>query len=178
MRNWLIFLLLFPVTSHTVMGNSEIQFQLDHFSPKDSLSLDSLWQTLVFEKGGCLTGGQRVINGKFGGERCVLTNDPRVNWEPFFMHPKKELTEFLIAKFTDTTTTNIHTCPFYTATNGEVAVYCLTKIYLVNWYDFEPFLAYRDRQTTGGDDSEQTWLQAILADSKQRALLVEEWRKL
>ena len=161
---------LFLLISVTCSGRGQIE--------QDSISLDSLWHELVLKKGGCLTGGQRTRDGKFGSEACVLTDNRRVDWSPFFAHPEEELREFLISKFADTSKTRIHTCPFYSATNGEVAVYCLTKIYLINWYDFEPFATYNGREISGSMDSEQVWLQAILEDPKQRKVLIEEWRKL
>ena len=185
MKSIFLFLVLFSCFSCTGKDNinpsSEIILPTDSFSKPDPISLDTLWQSLVFEKGGCLTGGQRVRDGKFGGEGCVLTSTrsaSRADWRPFFFHPKEELTEFLITKFADTSKTRIHTCPFFLATNGEIAVYCLSKIHLVNWYDFEPFLEYRDREVTDSMDSEQIWLQAILEDPKQREALIEEWLKL
>lgn len=146
--------------------------------PADNSELEKLWRSLVFEQGGCLTGGQYVTNGHFGGEGCVLTENRRADWRPFFKHSKKELTEFLISQFADTSTTRIHTCPFMAATAGEVAVYCLSKIYLVNWYDFKPFLEYQKRDITGSADSPQAWLQAVLEDPKRRKQLANEWRKL
>lgn len=181
MRSSLLFLILFIGFSCTGKETSNIHLPSDSITVVDSVSLDSLWQDLVFNKGGCLTGGQRVKEGRFGNEGCVLTNKrnpKRVNWRPFFAHPKEELIDFLIEQFADTSTSRIHTCPFMPASGGEVAVYCLTKIYLINWYDFEPFIEYQDREITSSMDSEQSWLQAILEDPKQRAILIEEWRKL
>mgnify|MGYP007025692433 CR=1 FL=1 len=178
MKGLMIFVFLFSAFSCVSKVDTEVQTPSGTIFSQDSLSLDSLWQELVFEKGGCLTGGQRAKDGHFGNEGCVLTNYRKTDWRLFFNHPKDELTEFLINKFADTTVTNIHTCPFAIATNGEVAVYCLTKIHLVNWYDFNPFHEYRDRETTGGEDCEQTWLQAILEDPKQRAVLIDAWQKL
>jgi hypothetical protein len=166
-------LIIIFLLSFSSFGNST-----SNFTPSDSTGLDSLWLELAFEKGGCLTGGQHVRNGEFGGEACVLTRNRSGDWRPFFRHSKKELTDFLINQFADTSETKIHTCPFFAATAGELAVYCLSKIYLVNWYDFEPFLEYKDRELTSSMDSPQTWLQAILEDPKQREVLIAEWRKL
>jgi len=50
-------------------------------------------------------------------------------WEKFSNNDKNELTTFLISKLGDTTTTNIHTCPFLNATTGEMAVYSLQHIH-------------------------------------------------
>lgn len=162
------------LVSCAAFGSSAINFT----SPSDTSGLDSLWNSLVFQQGGCLTGGQYVTNGHFGGEGCVLTENRRADWRPFFRHNKKELTEFLIDQFADTSHTRVHTCPFGLATSGELAVYCLSKIYLMNWYDFKPFLEFQNRDITSSDDCPQTWLQRILEDSKRREVLITEWRKL
>ncbi len=152
----------------------------DTVEVQKELSLDSLWQELVYEKGGCLTGGQRVVNGRFGNQACVLTstrNATRADWTPFFDHPKEELTDFLLNQLPDTSATYIHTCPFFVATTGEVAVYCLSKIHLKNWYDLDPFMAYQDRKPKNSIDSEQAWLQEILADEATCELLIAAWKK-
>lgn len=178
MKSSLLFLVLFVGFSCTGKETSNIHLPSDSITTADSVSLDSLWQDLVFNKGGCLTGGQRANDGRFGGEGCVLTENRRVDWRPFFAHPKEELRDFLIEQFADTSTSRIHTCPFMPASGGEVAVYCLTKIYLINWYDFDPFIEYQDREITSSMDSEQSWLRAILEDPKRHEVLIEEWRKL
>ena len=46
------------------------------------ISIDTLWNNLIFKKGGCLTGGQYVYNDKFGSEGCVMSNSE--DWEIFF----------------------------------------------------------------------------------------------
>lgn len=177
MKNLLVSLLVFTALPSVARASLEHSYPTDTLAKKVSHSLDSLWQVLVFEKGGCLVGGQRVNDGRFGNEECVLTSS-RGSWLRFFIQPKDSLRAFLIQRFADTTTTKIHTCPCMPASNGELAVYCLSNIYLKNWYDLEPFLTYRDKEMTGCWDSEQSWLQAILADPKQRQLLIDEWMKL
>lgn len=140
------------------------------------LTIDSLWNYLIFTKGGCLTGGQHVHDGKFGWEACVMTRDK--DWDIFFDKNKKELSDFLIEEISsDTTETEIHTCPFYSAIPGEVAVYCLQKIYGLNWYDFDEFKEYQNKETTGSKDNYQAWLQKILFNKKQRAVLIKCWKK-
>lgn len=181
MKSVLIFVVLFigyscqgkPVITSKTAKPAETQSRVE------PINLDSLWQFLVFDKGGCLTGGQHAHDdGTFGGEGCVLTDNQQDGWKPFFYHPKEELRNFLIAQLADTSITRIHTCPLMPASEGEVAVYCLAKIYLMNWYDFTPFLEYQDREVTGVMDSEQSWLQAILENPKQREVLIQEWQKL
>lgn len=176
----LLILLGFLFTNTGCFGqtvSNEVELSNKKQLPITSISLDSMWNENVFQKGGCLVGGQRVKNGRFGNEACVLTNR-KENWRPFFIQPKDSLRTFLILQFADTATTKIHTCPCMPATNGEVAVYCLSKIYLTNWYDLEPFLAYRDKERTDCMNSEQAWLKALLADPQQRQLLIDEWMKM
>ena len=146
----------------------------------DSISLDSLWNKLVFKEGGCLTGGQRVRDGKFGNQGCVMSGfRGRPNqWGEFFSHPKSELTPFLISKFSDTTTTRIHTCPCMNARNGEVAVYALQNIYKTNWYELNDFKEYASKESTSCMDIAQTWLWDILEDDEQRVALKKAWLAL
>jgi hypothetical protein len=168
-------------TSTPQIAITEETIVKDTTEVQKEVSLDSLWQELVYEKGGCLIGGQRVVDGKFGHEMCVLTstrNATRADWTPFFEHSDEELTDFLIQQLSDTSKTRIHTCPFFVATSGEVAVYCLSKIHLKNWYDLTPFTSYRDRKPTHSIDSEQAWLQEILEDSVERKVMIQEWRLL
>ena len=142
------------------------------FSQAHAQTIEEQWNQLVFEKGGCLTGGQHVHDGIFGSEGCVMMNE---EWEAFFQNDERDLSFFLIGLMADTTETHIHTCPFYSARNGEVAVYALHKIYKINWYDLEPYQEYRDREITSGTDSHQGWLWAILEDEEQCELMKAEW---
>lgn len=140
---------------------------------ENELSIDSLWNMLVFIRGGCLVEGQNVTKGVFGGEGCVLTSSPF--WTGFFERPKEELTPFLINKFPSRKETDIHVCPFEKADEGELSVYCLHKIYMKNWYDFEVFKEFKDKEITGRMNSEQMWLRKILKNEKQRTILKELW---
>lgn len=140
------------------------------------MSNDSLWNHLVFKKGGCLTGGQHVYEGKFGGEGCVMSNSKE--WEILFNRDKKQISDFLISKISnDTTKTNIHTCPFFTAIEGEVAVYGLQNIYGQNWFDFIEFKEFQDRQSESSLENHQAWLQEILKNDKKRKTLINCWNK-
>ena len=137
---------------------------------------DSLWNHLVFKKGGCLTGGQHVHKGRFGSEGCVMTKSKE--WQIFFNRDKKEISDFLINKISDDTIkTDIHTCPFFTAFEGEVAVYGLQKIYRLNWFDFEEFKEFKNRQSESSLENHQAWLQSILKDNKRRKILIDCWKK-
>ncbi|NBC09211.1 MAG: hypothetical protein GVY26_18625 [Bacteroidetes bacterium] len=136
---------------------------------------DSLWNHLVFKKGGCLTGGQYVREGRFGGAGCVMTNSK--GWEIFFNRDRNEISDFLISKISDDTVkTHIHTCPFFYAIEGEVAVYGLQKMYGLNWFDFEAFKAFQNRQSESLMENHQAWLQRILEDDKKRKTLIDCWK--
>jgi len=140
------------------------------------MSNDSLWNYLIFKKGGCLTGGQHVHKGKFGGEGCVMSNSKE--WDIFFRRGKRQITKFLINKISDDTTkTNIHTCPFFSAIEGEVAVYGLQRLYGVNWYDFDEFIEFQNRQSESSSENHQAWLKGILKDKKKRKILISCWNK-
>jgi hypothetical protein len=142
-----------------------------------NMSLDSLWKYLIYQRGGCLTGGQIIRDSLFGNNGCVMAgyNIRGFAWNYFFSYPKAELTYFLLDKLADTNKTRIHTCPCYMAKCGEVAVYALHKIYLQNWYDFAPFKAYSTRKMTSCADGPQIWLQDILKDEEQRKVMKECW---
>jgi len=154
------------------------QLRLEYEKNKEifEMSNDSLWSHLVFKKGGCLTGGQHVHEGNFGGEGCVMSNSKE--WDIFFNRNKSEITEFLIEKISeDTTKTYIHTCPFFIAMEGEVAIYGLQRIYKLNWYDFDEFIEFQNRKSESSTENHQAWLQGILKDKKKRETLISCWNK-
>ncbi len=155
-------------------------FSQSHLTNNTKQSLDSIWNDLVFKHGGCLTGGQHVKNGKFGGGRCVMEGKGRYgeNWNEFFSHKKSDLTLFLVEKFNDTTLTKIHTCPCNSASNAEVAVYALQKIHLTNWYDLIYFSKYKIREDKGCEDNPQKWLNDLITKPKERANLKHAWLRL
>ncbi|MBV1922852.1 MAG: hypothetical protein KUG68_02360 [Flavobacteriaceae bacterium] len=139
-------------------------------------SIPELWNEIVFKKGGCLGGQQYVkkLSSKRKIKRLVFSE---TDWNLFLDFDKTELTDFLIKQLSDTTKTKIHTCPFFNATNGEMAVYSLQQIHNKNWYDFEEFLAYKNKDYTSGTDQPQTWLQNILIDKFKREKLAELFQK-
>ena len=73
-----------------------------------------------------MTGGQYSSKSKQFSEGSILGNQ---KWKKLFSLNKETITPFLISKFSDTTKTKIHTCPFFGAKNGEMAVYALQHIY-------------------------------------------------
>jgi hypothetical protein len=155
-----------PEASETDTSNTDV-----------NLSIDSLWEVLVFKDGGCLTGGQYVKDGHFGSKGCVMSEfrGRGKKWEEFFSLSKDTLTTFLITKLSDTTTTKIHTCPCMPAKNGEVAVYALQRIYKKNWYDLEGFTQYSKREGSGCIDNEQAWLWKILMNQESITALSKQW---
>lgn len=138
------------------------------------ISLDTLWEKLVNKEGGCLVGGQRITNGKYESPRMIFNKNQ--NWDELFNLPDSVLAPFLFEKFADTSTTHIHTCPFFVATDGEVAVYCLQKIARKNWYDLKAFRHYKHKKGEGSTENHQIWLQRILASDKQREILTHSFR--
>lgn len=136
-------------------------------------SIAEKWQILAFDKGGCLGGQQYNWNEKAERSTLVFSSN---EWKRFVHNDKRKLTEFLLKKLSDTMKTKIHTCPFFTATGGEMAVYSLQYIHHKNWYDFKEFLAYKNREMTSATDQLQTWLQNVLKDKKQREKLADLYR--
>lgn len=139
-----------------------------------TMPTDSLWEYLVFTQGGCLTGGQYSLSAHTGMERCVMSSSK--DWEVFFDREEKQIATFLLSKLADTTTTNIHTCPFANASAGEVAVYGLQKILAENWFDLDEFTAFQDRQSESQTENHQTWLQGILNNKEKREILMHHWQ--
>jgi len=132
------------------------------------METDSLWNYLS-NQGGCLTGNQYSLFTSNSGEGCVMMESEI--WEIFFKKEKKELTEFLFSKMADTLENNIHTCPFGVSTNGELAVYSLQKIHKKNWFRFNEFNEFADRQSESESENHQMWLRNILKDEKKRNTL-------
>ncbi|MFY8186953.1 MAG: hypothetical protein ACOVLC_03230 [Flavobacterium sp.] len=153
------------------MENAQIEkTELIEITKTDSIS--ELWNVLVFEKGGCL-GGEQYINEmefKREGNSLVFSES---EWKKFSANDKVKLTEFLITKLSDTTKTKIHTCPFFGATNGEMAVYSLQHIHKKNWFDFSEFKEYKDKEYKSATEQPQMWLQDILKNETNRKKLAE-----
>lgn len=133
-------------------------------------SIPELWNILVFEKGGCLGGEQYVKEIKREIPTLVFSEK---EWKNFSNNDKTKLTDFLIKKFADTTKTNVHTCPFFGATNGEMAVYSLQHIHNKNWFDFTEFKEYKNKETKSATEQKQIWLQNILKNKTKRKKLAE-----
>jgi len=135
MKKWILCILLTCLLGCSKRGASvEIRAE----------EIDRLWSHLI-QINGCLVGRQyeRPLLWFLKVEGCVLHEHP--DWKLFFSYPKKELTQFLVTRLDKTNETQTHTCPFYNATEGELAIYSLQVVHNKNWYDFPPFHTYRER---------------------------------
>ena len=184
----IIFILLSLLSCSNKKENNSINNQVVNSIPKSvkinkskkkskflKMKTDSLWNYLTIKQGGCLTGGQYNLFVKKSGEGCVMVQDKK--WKIFFKRDKKELTSFLISKMGDTTTTQVHTCPFGVATIGELAVYSLQKIHSKNWFEFKEFNKYSKMESVSGVENHQVWLQNLLKDKNKRNILGELYLK-
>ena len=148
-------------------------FNISEIQQSDSIS--EMWNKMVYEKGGCL-GGQQYVKGSTPNRKIKSLVFSESDWRKFSANNKTLLTEFLISQLSDTTQTKVHTCPFFNASNGEMAVYSLQQIHLKNWYDFNEFIGFKDRDYTSGTDQSQVWLQKILDNEIERKKLAELFR--
>ena len=149
---------------------SELKMELNQIQQTDSIA--ELWNILVFEKSVCLGGEQYISETEFKREENPLLFSD-ADWKYFSDNDKRKLTKFLITKLSDTTKTKVHTCSFFLATNGEMAVYSLQHILKKNWYDFNEFKQFSERKITSSDDQPQMWLQNILKNETERKKLAE-----
>lgn len=137
------------------------------------------WDLLSDSLKGCTTGGQYCKDGNCGGEVCCFDVDR--SWQSFFKHNQNELSNLLINQLSDTSLSSVHISPYFNATKGELAVYCLQRIYKVNWYDLNPkYSAIKDGSFMKEDDkfySVQNELQNELKSKKGLELLIKEWGK-
>ena len=175
----LLFFTLISCKSQTET-KSELNNKTDELTkkiPKTELqqneSISEEWNFMVFEKGGCLGGTQYVSEKKREIPTMVFSEK---EWKKFAERNKTELTEFLISKLSDTTKSNVHTCPFFGATNGEMAVYALQHIHGRNWYDFNEFNKSKYKEFKNATEQPQMWLQNILKNKIERLKLAELYR--
>ncbi len=137
------------------------------------LELTNLWDSLCHIHD-CLTGGQRVYEGKWGGEGCVLTlNKQWVNF--LYKTDKKQLSSFLIQQLPDNAETQIHTCPHNDATKGELALYCLQGISKINFYELSPEFALNDVEVAKKYRNHQAWIWHIQSSKKELEDLQKLW---
>lgn len=152
------------------------QFNKSELIKEQTDSISELWNDLVFEKEGCLGGEQYISEKEYKKEERQLIFS-EMSWKKLSKKDKGKLTEFLITKFSDTTKTKIHTCPFFKATIGEMAVYSLQHIHNKNWFDFSEFIEYKDKEYKSAIEQPQMWLQKILKNKIERKILAELYIK-
>lgn len=166
---------IFKPTNEVVL-KSEIRESVQESNiPKqeiEEVNLDSLWNILI-KMDGCLVGRQYSVDKEKAREGNVM--DDSIQWKNFLGKPKKELTEFLLTRMDKMDTTNVHTCPFYNAIEGELAVYTLQKIHRKCWFDFKEFSEFKNKETTSSEDNHQSWLQNILRNKSKRGKLKKLW---
>ncbi len=156
-------------TEHVIVEKTD----LSKIQQTDSIS--ELWDIMVFEKGGCLGGEQYISELDFVREEKPLVFS-EMEWKKFSDYDKNKLTEFLITKLSDTTKTKVHTCPFFGATNGEMAVYSLQHIHDKNWFDFSDFRKFKNKKYKSATEQPQMWLRNILENEMDRKKLAELFR--
>ena len=177
-------ILLFSILSVLSCKNvSEPKKELNQDSLNDTnnnlkqyseIELKQKWDSLCAVKG-CLTGGQRVFEGKWGGEGCAFSLDK--SWQDFvFKTDKNALTEFLISQIPDKTQSQLHTCPFHLASKGEMAIYCLQGLNSINFYDLSPELKKIEQGGTKKYKSEQAWIWDIQSSKTKTADLQNLWK--
>lgn len=152
---------------------AELTKEIPQMELQETDSIAEQWNFMVFEKGGCLGGTQYVTKKKREIPTMVFSEK---EWKKFAENDKTELTDFLITKLSDTTKTKVHTCPFFGATNGEMAVYSLQHIHKKNWFDFKDLKKIRNKECRSATDQPQIWLQNILKNETERNKLVELYR--
>ena len=137
------------------------------------LELTNLWDSLC-NIHDCLVGGQRVNQGKWGGEGCVLTLNKQ--WVNFLNKTdNKQLSSFLIKQLPDKTETQIHTCPYEGATKGELALYYLQGISKINFYELSSAMALKEKEVGKKYSSEQAWIWHIQSSNKELEDLQKLW---
>jgi hypothetical protein len=114
----------------------------------DSLALR--WKRLL-GKSCCLLGRQYCFKGKKGKRHCTIDylvpkdRDGacfnRKRWRDYLLAKRHRVATFLLTRLSSTKKTQVHTCPFLSAVEGEVAVYALQQIVRVNWFELSPTFA-------------------------------------
>ena len=88
------------------------------------------WDELVTTDG-CLVGQQNSIDAL--GEGTCLRNP---KWQSYISSATPETIQFLCDRLSSTQETSVHTCPFQSATEGELALYTLQHITKKLWRDY------------------------------------------
>jgi len=150
-----------------------IKSRLNNF---ENLSVENQWN-LLMKIGGCLTGAQYCSNGKCGGAGCVMSNSKY--WNYFLKQPETKIVDFLILKIANTEDTEVHTCPFYSAKEGEVAIYALQFIYKTNWDDLSTdYKKYKEVEKTGVETSYQSFIWSIIGNENELKKMQQNWERM
>ncbi|MFT5723145.1 MAG: hypothetical protein ACI9JN_000254 [Bacteroidia bacterium] len=180
------------ISEHNTRGNTDhIDASVDNTIEKgqqdsaaftwtnDSISFEHIWAQIT-QKGGCLIGQQYTYTNtsEIKSRRTSHSVFGDTTFQKFMLYNPKTLSRFLILQLSDTSQSHVHTCPFFVATRGEFAVYCLQQIHQMSWYDFLEFSMYKGRETTMSDDCLQSWLQAILESETTRVKMESAWQAL
>ncbi len=152
-----------------------------YFDPKTAqnqanatILLQKQWDSLC-QIQACLTGGQYVQEGNWGGEGCAFSIDKQ--WQNFlFTTDKKQIAAFLIQQIPDRKTTQVHTCPYDNATKGELALYCLQGIFKKNFYELSPQLDSTHQHILKKYPYEQLWIWDMQRSENQCVVLQGLWR--
>lgn len=166
-------LIIISVTIVLIFILGFIKFKQHFVVPNNKI--ETTWTYLADSIGGCLVGDQYCYDKKFRGKACCLDNRW---WQVLFEYDKTELSDFLVQQLNDTTTSRVHTCPYFNASKGELATYCLHRIYKVNWYDLDSgYFKYIDGSLVQSEDyySLQEVLQNLLENEDELKKMKKLW---
>lgn len=98
-------------------------------------------------------------------------------WLPSAKRDQSAAVEFLIKQIPDKRKTEAHVCPFYVATRGELAVYCLQHIAKKNWHELNEDYA-RQWAALPEDVTHQDLLRRIIKSKRGAKEMMKLWRAL
>ncbi len=144
-----------------------------------SLTIQQKWLFLSDSVGGCLTGGEYCTNSTCGQPECCFNRN--TYWYNFLRLPQDSLVTHLINELSNNKLSKVHTCPYFVATKGELATYCLQHVLKVNWYDLDKsYEEYHNGKLKPKEDfySLQEVLQKLLANKKEFQKMKYLWTTL
>jgi len=115
------------------------------------------WQELLKTEG-CLVGQQDAVD-QIGEGSCLRESA----WQRFIKEASPETVDFLRNKLLSTEPTAIHTCPYQSATEGELALYILQHVTKKLWKDYD-----------GSDDELNRFLETWKAPEDQAGAIGEQ----
>ncbi|MBT8372812.1 MAG: hypothetical protein KJO34_17740, partial [Deltaproteobacteria bacterium] len=133
----------------------------ENSSKIENFEIEKQWMSL-YQKEGCLTGGQHWGPGTTEGS--IFREK---EWQRFFSISSKTTIPFLMTRINSTEETKIHVCPFYMATEGELAVYASEHIIEKNWFEsdseFRELSSWSEKRRNATSTVTQTMLLDIQA---------------